>query len=253
MAPFLGGGPAAATPPTFPALRKQRIAMQTVDAIKEMIRSGELVAGQALPPERELAEALGISRPTLREAIGALTAMNIVESRHGEGTFVTSLSPSLLTEPIAFLLLVDDASLLHLMEVRRALEGEAAARAAEVIDQRGLERIGELVGSAAAVVDEASEFAALDFALHTAIVEAVGNPILVSLYDGIARLLLESRRRTATDAAMRTLAQEDHRRILRALSRHSPSAARRVMLDHLGHVEKALGRSLGEGGTGSDD
>ena len=69
---------------------------------------GELRAGQRLPAERDLAVQLALSRPSLREAIRALIALNILESRHGEGTFVSSLDPELLSEPIDFVLQVND-------------------------------------------------------------------------------------------------------------------------------------------------
>lgn len=230
-----------AASPMFSTMRKQPVALRAVESIKEMIRSGQLSAGQALPPEREFAEALGISRPTLREAIGALTAMNIVEPRHGEGTFVTDLSPARLAEPISFLLKIDDSSLGYLLVIRRALESEAAARAAEVMERGALERLEDLVAQAASKVDDPDDFARLDYALHIAIVRSASNPLLTSLYTTVAQLSARSRRLAATDPEMRRLACEDHERVLRALAKRSPSAARAAMVDHLRRVEASIG------------
>ena len=91
----------------FPVLQKSSVSLQAADAIKSLIVAGELGSGDALPPERDLAVMLGISRPSVREAIRVLTAMNVVEPRHGGGTYVTSLDPRLLARPINFLLQIE--------------------------------------------------------------------------------------------------------------------------------------------------
>src|SRR5690242_3473316 len=82
--------------PRFPVIRRTAVAKEAIDTIKELIVAGEVSPGQRLPAERELAARLGVSRPSLREAIRALIALNILESRHGEGTFVSSLHPEIL-------------------------------------------------------------------------------------------------------------------------------------------------------------
>src|SRR5438874_4035955 len=110
----------------FQTIRRNAVAHEAIDTIKRMIVRGELQAGQRLPAERDLAAQLGLSRPSLREAIRALIALNILESRHGEGTFVSSLEPDLLTEPIDFVLQVNDGGLRALFEARRVLEAGVA-------------------------------------------------------------------------------------------------------------------------------
>ena len=126
--------------PSFSTLEKTSIGLQAADAIKALIVSGELKPGDTLPPERKLAGMLGISRPTLREAIRVLSALNVVEPRHGGGTYVTSLDPRQLAQPINFLLQVDRMAFRHLLEVRQVLEVGAARLAAPRItddQQRG--------------------------------------------------------------------------------------------------------------------
>ena len=93
----------------FPTLKRTSVSLEAAEAIKALIVSGELGSGDALPPERNLAAMLGISRPSVREALRVLTAMNVVEPRHGGGTYVTSLDPTLLAQPINFLLQVEPA------------------------------------------------------------------------------------------------------------------------------------------------
>ena len=115
----------------FETIRRNAVAHEAITTIKGMIVRGDLRAGQRLPAERELAAQLGVSRPSLREAIRALIALNILESRHGEGTFVSSLDPELLAEPIDFVLQVDDGGIAALFEARHVLEAGIAALAAE--------------------------------------------------------------------------------------------------------------------------
>lgn len=206
---------------TFQSLAKQRVALQTVDAIKEMIRCGELGPHQALPPERELARALDISRPTLREAIGALTAMNILESHHGDGTFVTGLTPQLLSEPISFLLQVDPSNARYLADVRTSLEVGAARLAAARITDDELDRL-ELLAS------QPGEQAGADF--HRAVVEAARNPIYQDLHASVVRLAGASG--APDDGRPRAQTSRGHRTIADALRRRAPRDAADAMLAH---------------------
>ena len=182
----------------YPTLHKTSVGIQAVEAIRSLIRSGELRPGEALPPERELATSLGISRPSLREAIRALSTMNLVEKRHGGGTFVTSLDPRLLAEPINFLLQVDPMAFEHLFEVRLVLEVAAGADRRHPHDAGPDRPFGPTNGGRPArVLGQPSRYLQYDFDIHTAIVEATDNPIYLSLYHSIADLSIESRKRTA--------------------------------------------------------
>ena len=119
------------TEPQFEPLARRTFVADAIRTIKDMILDGRLAPGQRLPSERALSEALEISRPTVREAIRSLQAMHILESRHGAGTFVASLSVEELLAPLQFVLSLADGGLEHLFEVRLLLEPGAAALAAE--------------------------------------------------------------------------------------------------------------------------
>jgi DNA-binding FadR family transcriptional regulator len=226
--------------PKFQLREKSNLGSQAMEAIKGMIVSGELSPGQALPAERELALMLGISRPSLREVISALQSMNILEVRHGEGTFVSSLDPALLMEPLNFLLQVSDETLEDLFEVRHVLEVGAARWAAQRITQEELENLDVLVAKAGHVIDRPTEFLQLDFEIHAAIVLAVGNPMYTSLYASTAQLSLGSRRRTAKIAEIRHQAHIDHVAVVDALRSRDSDAAAAVMKNHLEHIERTL-------------
>ena len=226
--------------PSFSALERTSIGLQAADAIKALILSGELRPGDSLPPERELAAMLGISRPSLREAIRVLSALNVVEPRHGGGTFVTSLQPRELAQPINFLLQVDRLAFRHLLEVRQVLEVGAARLAAPRITDDQLAALRDLTEQAERVLGRPEPFLELDFDIHTAIIEATGNPIYLSLYQSIADLSLESRKRTARSAATRRAAHVGHLAIVAALSSRDGAAAAAAMHDHLDVVRHAL-------------
>jgi GntR family transcriptional regulator, transcriptional repressor for pyruvate dehydrogenase complex len=224
----------------FPALKKTSVSLQAADAIKALIVSGDLGSGDALPAERDLAVRLGISRPSVREAIRVLTAMNVVEPRHGGGTYVTSLDPRLLARPINFLLQIEPRTFLHLFEVRQVLEVAAARLAAPKMTDELVAELQELSDAAAAALRSPARYSELDFELHTKIIEATGNPIYLSLYESIADLLLESRRRTVRTPGVRHQAHDDHRAIVAALRDRDPEGAARAMQKHLEGMRKVL-------------
>ncbi len=236
--------------PSFSALEKTSVGLQAADAIKGLILSGELQPGDSLPPERELATMLGISRPSLREAIRVLSALNVVEPRHGGGTFVTSLQPRELAQPINFLLQVDRMAFRHLLEVRQVLEVGAARLAAPRITDAQLAALRDLTEQAGRALGRPGQFLEFDFDIHTAIIEATGNPIYLSLYQSIADLSLEGRKRTARSAATRRAAHLGHLAIVAALSTRDGDAAAAAMRDHLDVVQHALERHDRDGSPG---
>jgi GntR family transcriptional regulator, transcriptional repressor for pyruvate dehydrogenase complex len=233
--------------PSFSALEKTSVGLQAADAIKALIVSGELKPGDTLPPERELATMLGISRPSLREAIRVLSALNVVEPRHGGGTYVTSLDPRQLAQPINFLLQVDRMAFRYLLEVRQVLEVGAARLAAPRITDEQLAVLRELTEQAEHVIGRPEQFLRFDFEIHTAIIEATGNPIYISLYQSIADLSIESRKRTARSPATRRNAHAGHLAIVEALTSRDSDAAAAAMHEHLNVIQQALEREESKG------
>lgn len=223
-------------------LSRRSVASKAADAIRDMVISGELRAGEMLPSERQLALELQISRPTLRQAIGSLTAGNILESRHGGGTFVTSLTPAVLTEPIKFLLQIDESAVLSLFEVRCILEVNAAELAATRASDEQVAQLEDVLKEAAAKVTDREAFINLDFQLHEGIVQAVGNPLLSSLCDSISRLSMESRRLTGGSLTVRRRAHRDHQAIVAAMRAGDPQATAKAMKDHLAAIEQEYRR-----------
>ena len=232
--------PETAVEPRFSVIPRNAVAHSAIATIKEMIVAGELRAGQRLPAERDLAVQLGVSRPSLREAIRALIALNILESRHGEGTFISSLDPELLSEPIDFVLQVNDDALVSLFEARRVLEAGVAALAAERATDLELAELDDFVKDGRRKVNDADAFIEHDVEFHERLRTFARSPVLASLLSSVTALSLASRRRTAQDEATRTRALADHQAMVKALRAHDAAAAEAMMVAHLQHVLRAL-------------
>ncbi|HEX6526981.1 MAG TPA: FadR/GntR family transcriptional regulator [Streptosporangiaceae bacterium] len=214
---------------------------EAIEKIKAMITSGALRAGDRLPREADLAADLGLSRNSLREAVRALSLVNILDVRRGDGTYVTSLEPRLLLEALSFI--VDfhrDDTLLEFLRVRRILEPAATAMAAERITTAEVEDLRELLDSVGPS-PQAETLVTNDLEFHRRIVACSGNSVLASLLDSMAGPTTRARvwrGLTQTGAMTRTLAE--HRAILDALAAHEPEIARSWATVHIAGVEQWL-------------
>src|SRR3954467_1610728 len=139
---------------------------EAIEKLKSMIVSGQLRPGDRLPREPDLANTLGLSRSSLREAVRALSLVRILDVRQGDGTYVTSLDAALLLDALSFVIeLHQDQSVLELLEARRLLEAEAAGLAAVRIAP---EQVAELRALIAAMPDcsDVEEFVENDIGFH---------------------------------------------------------------------------------------
>ena len=226
-----------------PAAARRDAAKQAVDRLRDLILQGEFSAGERLPPELVLARELGVSRSTLREAIRALVVMNVLVSRHGDGTYVSSLEPDLLAEPFELMVSLSDESLFDLFEVRRVLETACAGLAAERISDEELVQFDRILEHSEAARDDPEELLDRDVELHAAIVRATRNPLLIRIMSGVGALALAGRRRTMSLPGVADRSLADHARIVSALRRRSPETARAAMEAHLAHVEESFRES----------
>jgi GntR family transcriptional repressor for pyruvate dehydrogenase complex len=216
-----------------------------IEKIKGMIVSGELRPGDRLPREADLAERLGLSRNSLREAVRALSLIHVLDVRQGDGTYVTSLEPAVLLDAMGFVIdFHRDDTVLEFLEVRRILEPAATAMAAtrmtsaQVAELRGL--LDEL-GTSPSV----EELVDNDLEFHRRIALGAGNQVLCSLVDGISGPTQRARiwrGLTQEDAVGRTLAE--HRAICDALAAGQPDVASAWATVHIAGVEQWLRDTL---------
>jgi GntR family transcriptional regulator, transcriptional repressor for pyruvate dehydrogenase complex len=217
-----------------------------VQSIREMILSGEIRSGDKLPVENDLALRMGVSRGSLREGVRALTAMGILDTRQGDGTYVTSLEPELLLGPLAFIVDLHGADRArHFLSVRRVLECEAAAEAARLAEPEAIARAEALLDEATLLLEQdpadRARLLDLDQAFHRTLLEAGGNPVLVALAAAISGRTARARMlRSVTEERAQLLTVQEHRGILRAVAAHDPERARLRMASHLLAVEEFL-------------
>jgi DNA-binding FadR family transcriptional regulator len=217
-----------------------------VQSIRQMIIEGRLRPGDRLPIEKDLAAALGVSRNPLREGVRALSIMGVLETRQGDGTYVTRLDPSMLLAPMGFVVdLQDPSGTHHLHAVRRILEAEAAALAARQIHAEQLAAADELLrhNDAELTLEQPNHETVIenDIAFHRIIAEASGNPVLAALIDALGgRTMRDRLRRSITEPGADETAHREHLSILAALTTHDPDRARTRMAAHLFTVEDYL-------------
>jgi GntR family transcriptional regulator, transcriptional repressor for pyruvate dehydrogenase complex len=221
---------------------------EAIDKMKQMIISGRVRPGERLPREADLAAELGLSRNSLREAVKALTLVNVLDVRQGDGTYVTSLAPSLLLEAVSFI--VDfhrDDTVLAFLEVRRILEPAAAALAATRMteeDRAALGKVLEVVDATTPV----EELVAADLEFHRQIAVGAGNPVLASLVDNMSAPTTRARiwrGMTEPLALERTLAE--HRAIYNAILGRDADLAASWTTVHIAGIELWLRAALGSG------
>jgi GntR family transcriptional regulator, transcriptional repressor for pyruvate dehydrogenase complex len=216
-----------------------------IEKIKEMIVSGELRPGDRLPREADLAQRLGLSRNSLREAVRALSLVRILDVRQGDGTYVTSLESSVLLDAMSFLVdLQHDHGVLHVLEARRVLEAAAAALAAQYATEDELAELRRLIDEAGECAT-VEEFVENDLEFHRVMARASHNPVLASLLESVSTRTSRARIwRGITQSGATDGTRAEHRAIVDALERHRPDLARARATVHVAGVEEWVERAL---------
>jgi GntR family transcriptional repressor for pyruvate dehydrogenase complex len=205
---------------------------QVATRLEQAILGGEFAAGERLPPERELAKQLGVSRSVLREALGRLTSLGLVRSRHGSGTRVQAPSPRQLAVGYQRLLAGPEFRLEHLAQVRLPLEVAIAALAATHRTDAHLARLEKTQKDLGNPRGSLEKHVAADVDFHQVLAEATGNPLFSVVLAPIQKLLIESRRRTLGRFGSE-LAHRHHARVLAAVAARDAAAAAAAMRQHL--------------------
>ena len=205
-----------------------------------MILVGELVPGDRLPAEAELAASLGLSRTSLREAVRALTVLGVIDTRQGDGSYITGLGPELLLGALGLAVdLQRETGMLDLVGVRRVLEPAATAMAASRITAEDLALLRDCLRPAGVGDDEPERWLESDWDFHHIIAAASGNPLLAVLLDGLAAPTVRMRvwRGIAVPGVLeRTIAE--HRAILDALAAGDAQLAHAAATVHIAGVER---------------
>jgi GntR family transcriptional regulator, transcriptional repressor for pyruvate dehydrogenase complex len=218
---------------------------EAIDKIKQMIISGRVRPGEKLPREADLAAELGLSRNSLREAVKALSLINVLDVRQGDGTYATSLAPSLLLEAVSFV--VDfhrDDTVLDFLEVRRILEPAATALAAIRMSDEDRAELGKVLETVDASTP-VEELVAADLEFHRQIALGARNAVLASLVDSMSAPTTRARvwrGMTEPRALERTLAE--HGAIYKAIMGRDADLARSWATVHIAGIDSWLRTAL---------
>jgi GntR family transcriptional repressor for pyruvate dehydrogenase complex len=200
----------------------------------------KLQPGDKLPSERELAESLGVSRSSIRDAIRSLELMGMVEPRQGAGTIVREISSDSLVNPLANALKRKEELIGELLDFRKMLEPPLAARAATRISADELSEMEEILQRQEKKQSNGEAAVAEDAEFHYSIALASGNSVVLKVLDTLMDLLRDTRERSLQVEGRPQKSLAGHRRILAALKRHDAEAAKAAMRRHIEDVEEIV-------------
>ena len=227
---------------------RESVAEMVARRILDMVTARALKPGDQLPPERELAESLNVSRPSVREAIRGLSILGVVKSRQGGGAYITKLDGDALLGPIQFFLALEDVNIRELYDARSLIESDVARRAAENIDDEALAHLEDILAEQKKILTDVSAFRLSDFAFHEAIWIGSGNAFLKRIGESLNVLGLEFRKRASESSGVLEQSYRDHRRLLDALQAHDAEAAAKAAERHMQNVYQSTIAQSGEGG-----
>ncbi|MEN3373947.1 FCD domain-containing protein [Dechloromonas sp. ZS-1] len=231
-------------------LQVTRISDAIASTLEGRILEGSLKPGDRLPPERELAADLGVSRPSLREAIQKLASKGLVQSRQGGGTYVTEKLESAFSDPWAEMMLNHPNLREDMLEFRRMLEGQAAEWAAERATEADLMRLEKAYSAlmAAFESDNTVQRSEADIAFHQAIGDAAHNVLIGHLSGALLNLMQDNIRlnlgELKTVPAASRLLMTQHTAIFEAVRDKKPQAARSAAETHIDFVRETLAQTL---------
>lgn len=215
--------------------------MQVVNHIRSLLEKGSLQPGDKIPPEREFARELKISRASLRTGIGYLAAMGVMKIRHGVGTFVSDGPPEFGKSSLSLMGALHGFQSWQMFEARIILERNLAALAAERGKEEHQVAMAEEVAEMFASLENPVEYLIHDVMFHRIIAQASGNPILAAIMETVTSSMYDKRRKTVERARDLRESAAMHREIYRAIRGRKPVEARKLMEKHLEMAQTAQG------------
>jgi DNA-binding FadR family transcriptional regulator len=225
----------------FQSIEPRRLYRQIADQIRKLIGSGEFLAGSRLPPERDLAKQLGVSRPSVREALIALEVEGLVEVRIGSGIYVLGASSRTNGEESADPVHAESGPF-ELLRARYVIEGECAALAAKSAKKGQVAAMEDALEQMQREMGSERQPLAGDRLFHLRVAEATGNGALVAvikmLWEERAGALYQQLEHHYDSPQLWVAAMTEHRAVLKAIAAHDTAGARVAMQRHLNHAYK---------------
>jgi GntR family transcriptional repressor for pyruvate dehydrogenase complex len=206
---------------------------EIVKQLTSFLAAGHFQPGSRLPPERQLAESLGVGRSAVREALAALEILGIVAVRPGSGTYIRDSMSELLPTTLSWGLMLSSSHTHQLTEVRSALEVQAAGLAAARIDDTGLAALRRHAEAMQEHVDDLPRFIDADARFHVQIATSADNDVLADLLKSIRSLLRLWTERGLRSREQAEVACTEHLAILQAIAAHDVAATEAAMRAHM--------------------
>jgi GntR family transcriptional repressor for pyruvate dehydrogenase complex len=231
-------------------IRKDSVRGQVFWQLRDQILRRTWPPGSKLPSENELARTMCVSRVSIREGIQHLVSLGILETRHGEGTFVRELSGQVNFNALIPLLILDEIDILHVLEYRRIVEKGTAALAAVHASDQDLIDMEAVYNEMVQSQNNIAEFARADLEFHLVLAKATGNPVLIKV-NNVLRSILE----VSMENIVRVLGTQDglhyHRLIMEAIRARNAESAENVMQEHIVRTIERLKATAGVGAPGT--
>lgn len=219
-------------------VKRPRLSSEILARLQQGIRDGVLNVGDKLPSERELAESMGVSRNSVREAIRALEALGVIEVRHGDGTFIREPDVASLLGPYFDVLHEKGNFLKEVLEFRRLLEPALARLAADRATDDDLQWLEAILDDHEGHIKRNKPVVDVDMAFHRAIAHAAHNSVIQSTFDLLSTTLQDFRYLWGEGRPARSA--EAHRAVFEAISGRDAEAAAKAMEEHIRGVENLV-------------
>jgi GntR family transcriptional repressor for pyruvate dehydrogenase complex len=227
---------------TFTPIKPKKISAQIAEQIRNSIMSGEFAPGDRLPPERELAEMFGVSRPSVREALNILGASGLVEALQGGGTTVKSLMEQGSGNTLSDMIRVEQERALDVIEVRKCMESWTAYFAAKRALPDDLRRMEQIIDGMRQNLETLRPSEDLDANFHIIVARATHNVVWMHLMQNIFDAMKEFQRGVWRAVYLTEEDQKQlflhHQGVYQAINNRDAERARILMLEHLGFAEE---------------
>ena len=219
-------------------LNRKPVAERVANRLLELIRSGNLRAGDKLPTENELGAAMNVSRPVVREALRSLSIMGVVESRQGGRCYITDLTPSRLLAPVQLVIAVDETNVDALFEARVAVEGELLRLGVNRVSDDDLSKLHELVKAGHELANDPVSFRVMDLEFHGLLMRLAGNPFLERMAQTLYELGIDHRRAASETPGVLVSSAMEHEAIVAALTERDTEKVVAAMSFHLNTIRR---------------
>ena len=228
----------------YAPIERSSLAEQVARRLLDLVRTRNLKPGDMLPPERELATLMQVSRPSVREAVRGLQILGVLKARQGSGIYVSSLEAADLLGPLQLLMTLNPRNVGALYEARVLIDGELARMAARGLAEVELARLRQMLEVQRGLTADPLAFRVSDMEFHRTIGEASGNPVLERVSHSLYVLGMEYRRIASETPGVLRQSLADHEAIVAAFASRDANAAVSAMHLHMRNVHRSTIKAM---------